>query len=334
MLFFLLCAKQNSVAQNGQTQNGLERFLRPSIDSIIKPRLYGVTAAATVGYVGLTFGFNELWYKDYPRSNFHFFDDSQEWNQMDKVGHLCTAYYQSRIAGDVYQWTGIKHRKAALLGAGTGMLLQTTLEMLDGFSAEWGFSPTDELANLGGCSLYLSQELAWREQRISFKISSHGRPSSLKDVKLTSVNNPLATTTLEARAAALYGTAPQEILIKDYNTMTMWTSVNIWSFLPNRETSRFPTWLNVAVGYGAENLYRGENAYDWTDKQGNRFELNSLEYPRYRQVFLAPDIDFTKIKTKSHLLKFVFKGLSVFKFPMPTLEYNTTGKFVFHPIYF
>src|SRR5690348_7557393 len=32
------------------------------------------------------------WYKDYPQSSFHFFNDNGEWNQMDKFAHMWDAY--------------------------------------------------------------------------------------------------------------------------------------------------------------------------------------------------------------------------------------------------
>ena len=38
-------------------------------------------------------GFNELWYKNYPKSNFHFVNDNSSWLQMDKFGHAATSYY-------------------------------------------------------------------------------------------------------------------------------------------------------------------------------------------------------------------------------------------------
>ena len=42
-------------------------------------------------------GFNELWYKNYPKSNFHFVNDNSSWLQMDKFGHATTSYYVLQI---------------------------------------------------------------------------------------------------------------------------------------------------------------------------------------------------------------------------------------------
>ena len=51
------------------------------------------TALASIVTVGLQY----LWYKKYPKSSFHFFDDNDEWLQMDKMGHATTAYNISAV---------------------------------------------------------------------------------------------------------------------------------------------------------------------------------------------------------------------------------------------
>jgi hypothetical protein len=48
--------------------------------------------------------------------------------------------------------------------------------------------------------------------------------------------------------------------LKDYNGQTYWLSINVASFLS--DDTRFPKWLNVAVGYGADGLIGGtENKF-------------------------------------------------------------------------
>ena len=316
-------------------QTLVENFFTPS-DTLDKPRLKITATTAAIGYTAFTFALDKLWYADYPRAPMHSFDDSDEWNQMDKTGHIFTTYFESRWAADIYSWTGIKRKNAVLLGAGTGMLFQSTLEVLDGLSAEWGFSWSDMAANTAGATLFTAQELAWNEQRIMLKISAHGREQALYQQQITSLNNPNVVTTLGARTDALYGNGknPFEQALKDYNNLTVWASANVWSFLPNRETSKFPTWLNIAVGYGAENLYKGAPEYGWNDKNGNRFEINPTDYPRYRQLYISPDIDFTKLKVKNKLLRTVLSGLNIFKVPLPTVEFNSLGQVKFHAFYF
>jgi hypothetical protein len=96
----------------------------------------------------------------------------------------------------------------------------------------------------------------------------------------------------------LFGSTLPELLLKDYNAQTYWLSFNLHSFLPQ---SKLPKWLNVSVGYGAQGLLGGyENvAYD---NNGN-VVFDRRDIPRYRQWYLAPDVDLTKIKTKSKFIR-------------------------------
>ncbi len=283
-------------------------------DSIINGRVITVTGS-WVGIYGTTLiGLNELWYKNYPRSSFHFFNDNGEWNQVDKVGHIYTAYIESQWSTKAFQWAGMKKNKAAILGGLTGFTLQTTIEILDGFSSKWGFSVGDISANTLGSAINVSQNILWNEQRIRMKFSSH-------PVKYNA--------DIKTRANDLYGTSIPELVMKDYNGQTYWLSVNPSMFIHHE--NKFPKWLNIAVGYGADGMLGGfENK--WTDENG--LEISRTDIPRTRQFYLTPDISFSRIKTNSHLLKTIFELADVIKFPAPTLEYNTTGKLKAHWIYF
>src|SRR5690606_41174356 len=85
-----------------------------------------------------------------------------------------------------------------------------------------------------------------------------------------------------------------EQFFKDYNGQTLWLSANLHSFL--KKESRFPAFLNLAFGYGADGMTGAfSNA---TNYQGNIIP----EFTRCRQFYLAPDIDLTKIKTNSSVL--------------------------------
>ena len=51
-----------------------------------------VAGGNIVAYGGAMIGLYSLWYKKYPQSKFHFFNDNQEWLQVDKVSHAYGAY--------------------------------------------------------------------------------------------------------------------------------------------------------------------------------------------------------------------------------------------------
>jgi hypothetical protein len=113
--------------------------------------------------------------------------------------------------------------------------------------------------------------------------------------------------------------------VKDYNGQTYWLSANIKSFL--HKESKFPAWLNLAIGYGAEGM---------TGASANSTFYNGVNIPafkRYRQFYLTADIDLSRIKTRSKALHFVLNALSFIKVPFPTLEFSN-GKIIGHPLYF
>src|SRR5690606_24524913 len=60
-------------------------------DSLDRTRFWTAAATGAVLYTGTIIALNDAWYKDYPRTSFHTFDDSGEWLQMDKAGHAFSA---------------------------------------------------------------------------------------------------------------------------------------------------------------------------------------------------------------------------------------------------
>ncbi len=282
------------------------------------PNLQKRTLAMTGLHVGLYTGtlllLNEAWYKDYPKSKFHTFNDWDEWLQVDKVGHTWSAYQLSRASYAGWRWTGMPEKKAVWLGGISGFGFQTVVEILDGFSEEWGWSWGDFGANLVGSSLFVGQHLAWNEERISFKFSFH---------KMT-YDDPQ----LNERSDDLYGSSLPERMLKDYNGQTYWLSANLKSFC---KKSKLPPWLNVAVGYGATGIFGGtENI--WTDPETGT-TINRTDIARQRQWYLAPDIDFTRIKTNSKWMRSLFYALNAIKLPAPTLVLSN-GKMTVHGFYF
>ena len=63
-----------------------------------------------------------------------------EWKQVDKVGHFYSAYIESRASMELWRWTGIDRKKRIWIGGMSGAFYQTVIEILDGFSAGWGWS--------------------------------------------------------------------------------------------------------------------------------------------------------------------------------------------------
>ena len=282
--------------------------VKPARDTINRKRLNTVIISTTAVYAATLTTLYFAWYKDNPSSSFHFFNDSRYWRGVDKIGHATTAYTFSNYGYWMLRWAGVDNKRSAWYGGLIGFSALTVIEILDGFSAEYGASYADLAANTLGAGLSVTQNLLWQEQRITLKFSYH------------------PTDYAQYRPEQLGETAAQRIL-KDYNGQTYWLSVNIRSFI--KKESRFPAWINVAAGYGAKGMLGPESNPEFDD-HGNPLP----QYDRVSQYYLTMDIDWSKIKTNSGFLRFTFKLLNFVKLPFPTLEYNSQDGFVGHWMYF
>jgi uncharacterized protein YfiM (DUF2279 family) len=283
------------------SQSNLDSFLTAS-DTLNKQRRNAVALTeVTLSGIALV-GLNQLWYADYDRSKFHTINDNNEWLQMDKMGHVFTSYQLGKHGAQILNWSGVSKKNQLIYGATLGFGFLTTVEVLDGFSKEWGFSWGDILANASGTGLYVGQDLLWNEQRIILKFSfrqtkyASQRPDKLGEDFL-------------------------EQILKDYNGQTYWLSGNIHSFFKEKN---IPKWLNIAVGYGADGMITGMKDVD------NQLLTN---IDRERQFYLSLDVNLANIETNSKLLRSVFDILNIIKVPFPTLEFGKNGC-VFHLFYY
>lgn len=299
-----------------------QSFFSPS-DTLNKTRVYAALGVTTAVSTSFAIGLYNTWYAKYEKEPFHFFNDMGEWRYMDKVGHIHTAYFQGYLSYKGAKWTGLDNRKSIMTGIICSTIFQGTVEMFDAYSAKWGFSIGDMAANITGTTIFATQQYLWNEQKIIIKISSF--PKSYSTNPIISIDGN-STTDLKTRTNELFGRGYFERYLKDYNAQTYWASFNLHALL--REGNRWPSWLNIAVGYGAENLYGGfDNTWS---TNGRTFALDTEKYPRISQFYISPDIDFSKIKTKSPFLKSLFTGLNIFKMPSPAIEINTNGQILFH----
>lgn len=318
MLLLTLC----SIWANGQgLEVGNTKWYQP--DTTYSPgRFWGLTGSISVVYDGALILLNQYWYKDYPRSPFHFFDDRGEWLQMDKAGHFFNGYWLSYGGIKLYRWTGMRDEHAVWMGGVVGTVLLTGIELLDGYSTKWGASLSDMAANIGGSTLAMGQEFAWQQQRIQIKISAH----------------PITyDPDVAERADALFGHTLAETILKDYNALTIWASVTPADFMSNN--TWFPKWLNVSLGYGADGLFGGYKNC-WCEDPLISFEdcpdaERQVRYtPRLRQYYLSLDINWARIHSHSPLIRTLFDALNLVKVPAPALMLDSEGKVQFYPVYF
>jgi hypothetical protein len=270
-----------------------------TVDSVTvnKKRLRTFAITSTATYSATLVGLSQLWYKDADKQPFRFFNDNAEWKQVDKLGHFTSAFYFSYGAHRAYQWCGISKKKSDALAALTGFGVLLPIEIMDGFSEAYGASAGDLAANAGGALLFYGQQAMWNEIRIYPKFSfTSTRYASLRPNVL--------------------GDNYVSQILKDYNGQTYWLSFDMDKFI------RFPKWLNIATGYGAQGMVY---ARDWPNSEAG--------YQSYRQYYVALDFDLTSIKTRSKVLNTLIFIANIIKLPSPTLEFSKQGT-RFHPAYF
>ncbi|HEU5053479.1 MAG TPA: DUF2279 domain-containing protein [Hanamia sp.] len=251
-----------------------------------------VASEAAIGAL-TTFGLQYLWYRKYNHSRFHFFNDNDEWLQMDKLGHATTAYNICAIQYNVMRWAGVKKVASLWTGVGTALAFMSMIEISDGFSSNWGFSPGDMLANSSGIGLFSVQQYTWQQQKIFLQYSYHST--------LFPNYNP-----------GELGSDLPERMLKDYNGQSYWLSFSVSSFL---KTSRFPNWVNADIGYGATGM---------TAAVTNPSEINGQKIPsfdRERKLFFSISPTFTANNNITYP-----SWINVFKVPAPALEYNLSER--------
>jgi len=261
-----------------------------TLATVNKKRLRSFIIISGVGYSATMIGLNQLWYKDSERQSFQFFNDCSEWKQMDKLGHFYSAYYFSYGTSKGLQWSGVSKNSSDLWGAAVGFLILLPIEIMDGFSADYGASAGDLFANALGAGFYLGQSRLWNEVRIHPKFSFQRTDyPPLRDDDI--LGNGLASE-----------------IFKDYNGQTYWLSFDMDKFI------RFPKWLNISLGYGADGMVYAR------DEQNEEAGYNA-----YRQYYLGIDFDLSQIKSKSKVVNTLLFVVNMIKLPAPAVEFSKKG---------
>jgi hypothetical protein len=264
-------------------------------DSLLKRRILvwgsvGLASGVTYAYLATQ------WYSGVPRSRFHFFNDWHEWKQVDKVGHAYGAYQLGRTAIQLAQWTGTGE-KGLPYYALAGFLFQLPIEVMDGFSAKWGASIPDGIANLVGSALAFGNQLLWQEQRLLLKYSFF--PSSYASAYPEKLGHGITQ------------------LLKDYNAQTYWLSLRVGDWILKERWGRG---IAIAVGYGADGVIGGYG-----------IDPPSLIQQREsRQWYLGPDLQLSAYKTRSKWLNTLLFCVDAIRIPLPALEYHTRKGFQWH----
>jgi len=276
----------------------------PEPAGIRQGRFVGVVVGTAAFYTITLLLLRKQWYKK--KVPFHSFNDNGEWLQMDKIGHTATTYCMSRGGYELMRWSGVNERASILTGGLLALLFQTTLEVYDGHAEGRGFSKGDMLANVAGAALFVGQQYGAGQQVVSMKYG-------------------FRKTIFPPYRPNLLGKTTGQQMLKDYNGQQYWLSVNLASVLPVGPS--FPRWLNLDLGYSGSGMIGGHENPKAFDAAGKEVKFN-----RYRQFFISPDADLSRISTFSPSLQRFIGTAQFFKIPAPSLEFNRLKGVRFHPL--
>lgn len=278
----LLLALTLSILQPCFSQDSTSHYI-----PLKKVKLYG-----GIGYAAGMLVLSQAWYAENGLEHFKFFNDNAEWLQVDKFGHTYGTYQLSRINYELLRRTELSNDKALLWSSLLSTALFLPIEILDGFSPDYGFSYGDMIANAAGSGLFYVQQKYWKEQRIKPKFSF--RSTSYPDIRPNTLGKNFP-----------------EQLLKDYNGQSYWFSFDIHAFA---KESNWPKWINLAVGYGAEGMVYSRNG-----------ENETAGYSNYRKLFFGVDFDLSYVKTSSRFLRTTLFILDMVKLPSPVIQIDKNG---------
>lgn len=237
------------------------------------------------------------------RGTFHFAEDGKYAMYIDKAGHFYGTFLSSYVLSQTLIECGLSYNWACAVGGLLGLGYTTYVEVLDGFSRDWGFCPSDFYADIAGALYFLGYS------HISF----------LQNFTPKFMYFP-------PRWFNSYSRKPSTMFIDDYSAHTFWISVNVYNLLPKEVKSFYPRWLDISVGFAVRNLCDPLNP-------ANNCNPNVSE-PVYhfvwgnRKIILALDYDLVKLLPDgSPFWNWLKQSLNYFKLPSPALEIGKPTRF-------
>lgn len=156
------------------------------------------------------------------------FGTGTEYGGADKAGHMYSNYASVRLLTPLFESAGNSHDASASLAAWSALGIYTAVEVVDGYSRRWKFSPQDVVMNLAGVALGATLETRPDlDEILDFRVDYRRSP-------LTSGYNPVG----------------------DYSRQKYLFVVKADGFAPLHKHS-FLRYLEAAVGYGTRGFDNG-----------------------------------------------------------------------------
>jgi hypothetical protein len=272
----------------------------PLLETEIDPLRFGIFAGALTSFLTYQhiYQVNTIWSE---KSDFRFIEDGNYALYSDKIGHFYGAYFSGYTYTEMLMWSGFSKETATLTGAIMGVAYSTYVEVMDGYAADWGFSPSDFYSDLGGFGFLLLQHYVPWFQNITPKFMY-----------------------IPAEWHGERRRSPSEFFIDDYSSQSLYFSFNVYNMLPENMKKYWVPWLQLTVGYAARNL-------------ANPSDPNSVYLPEYStkygdivagspRVIIGLDYDLVKLLPDGiPLWNWIRQTLNFIKFPAPAIEISEKG---------
>jgi hypothetical protein len=260
-----------------------------------RSKIFGVERKPIVTYaiVAHTVFTAYVEYKWWWEGNYHPFmlDWEGFWNDaqlgVDKFGHFYTSHLYFHSLYNLMKWGGYDESTNLWVSSLIPALYALSTEIGDGYST-YIFSPDDLALNLLGIG-YGMLQLKYPFFN-NFKIKWSYFPSA---TNLNTFKHPFTD---------------------DYDGHIYWISVNVHNLLPQPVENYWPKFLNVAVGYGVQNISRGQ-----------------VGSP-LRKFAIALDYNLTTIPLDGDTWEVVKNIVDLFHFPAPGVRFVEGEPAEFKPV--
>ncbi len=199
---------------------------------------------------------------------------------IDKIGHFYTSYFYYNLFRNIMLWGGYDRTTAEWWAVGGAAFFALSVEIGDGFATTYGFDYQDVTFNLLGVGY------GWLQHRVPMLNNFNFKWSFVPG---TGYRFPVRFT-------------------DDYDAHTYWLTCDINKLLPASIEPYWPDFIQIAVGYGVDNLVTKREFIVGLD-------LNLLELfsPKQADLLLvirtvdmlhlpAPAIKFTEQKVPRYYL--------------------------------
>ncbi|MGQ9818683.1 MAG: DUF2279 domain-containing protein [Candidatus Kapaibacteriales bacterium] len=235
------------------------------------------------------------------RSGFHIVEDGKYALYSDKAGHFYGTFLSSYILSSSLIECGFTYNWSTALSALLGLGYTTYVEILDGFSQEWGFSPSDFYADAAGALFFLGFSY--------FPFLQNFTPKFMY---------------FPPRWFNSKSRVPSKMFIDNYSAHTFWVSINFYNLLPESFKKKFPSWLELSIGYAVRNLC---DPFHYNCNPNSSEPVSTYAWGN-RKFIVAIDYDLVKLLPNGGPFWNWFKqSLNFIKLPSPAIEFGFPTRF-------